>query len=500
MNFYLEKGQAYKNRDAQKALVYFFKGKRIADRLQLTKKQSTFLRYIGACYYNLNKSKESLDFYHKALEVARTTEDSLLVSPALYNIALLHIKNNNHKAAFDYLFRSISINRKMNHQVNLGYDYNQLGVLYKKVGNLHKSDSMLSLSLKARNEHHRAGLGYTYINIGNNLFSREKYDSAFLYYQKAKHNLTRYGDLYSSLDAFRLMGNVSWMQGDYQRSREIFSEVQDKSLEIGHIDAAFFALISIGLTEVKLGNRAKAIDFYQQALALGQQHELDPMLMIEVHDKVYHNAKAMGQHRLALAHLERYQELYSDSKKEEFKNKFQLYEEYYKDLNEKYELLELNKKRELAYQQKKLYLTIVIAITMVLSMLLLFLYKMISDKNRSMEVLEQQNSTIIEQKHKLERAHEEVRKLNSSLQEKVSERTQQLADYARRLESQNASLEHYAFINSHKVRGPLARILGLIPLIKAEASASAETRFMLAELLKQSQELDEMIKEANATQ
>jgi signal transduction histidine kinase len=53
---------------------------------------------------------------------------------------------------------------------------------------------------------------------------------------------------------------------------------------------------------------------------------------------------------------------------------------------------------------------------------------------------------------------EEIKSINENLEELVKERT---AD----LEKKNKALEDYAFINAHKLRAPVASILGLVPML-----------------------------------
>ena len=68
------------------------------------------------------------------------------------------------------------------------------------------------------------------------------------------------------------------------------------------------------------------------------------------------------------------------------------------------------------------------------------------------KILETQNKEIIAQQ-------EEIQSMNDQLEEVIHQRT-------KRLEEKNRLLTEYAFFNAHKVRGPLARILGLLNLYK----------------------------------
>ena len=88
--------------------------------------------------------------------------------------------------------------------------------------------------------------------------------------------------------------------------------------------------------------------------------------------------------------------------------------------------------------------------------------------NRSLEDLVRERTA--ELKHTLDKLHS----LNEKLEENVKERTSEL-------ELRNKQLMEYAFINSHLLRAPLARLLGLSDLISKEAQLPADkelwTRF-----------------------
>lgn len=86
--------------------------------------------------------------------------------------------------------------------------------------------------------------------------------------------------------------------------------------------------------------------------------------------------------------------------------------------------------------------------------------RILNDKKRELEILvaertkdlEAQNEEILQQQN-------QIKQINASLEQTVKERTAQLED-------QNRKLLDYAYFNAHKVRGPLARILGLTYLVQ----------------------------------
>lgn len=106
---------------------------------------------------------------------------------------------------------------------------------------------------------------------------------------------------------------------------------------------------------------------------------------------------------------------------------------------------------------------------------------------RREHILAKQNEDIIIQNQEIESYNEGIIYLNQKLEILVKERTEQL-------EIQNQQLLHYAFYNAHKVRAPLARILGLIYLLDMEHQPSEEmTKFYLQSINDNIKELSEVI-------
>lgn len=87
--------------------------------------------------------------------------------------------------------------------------------------------------------------------------------------------------------------------------------------------------------------------------------------------------------------------------------------------------------------------------------------------------------------------NEYIHELNMRLEERVNERTD-------KIRAKNKQLIEYAYFNAHKIRGPLARILGLIELTRVEKDIPLETLQMYFELVKKSAlELDSVVQNIN---
>ena len=128
-------------------------------------------------------------------------------------------------------------------------------------------------------------------------------------------------------------------------------------------------------------------------------------------------------------------------------------------------------------QIQRQYLAI-IGVTIVLVLVTLFGYKLygLNENNKSA-------------RQALQALNLEINKLNESLEEKVQQRTEEIR-------MQNQKLVEYAFFTAHEVRGPLARILGLVELVKVK-ELNHEREEIISRLQVSANELDDIIRQVS---
>jgi signal transduction histidine kinase len=100
------------------------------------------------------------------------------------------------------------------------------------------------------------------------------------------------------------------------------------------------------------------------------------------------------------------------------------------------------------------------------------------------------NNELLSLNEELKSSNENIRQLNENLDRMVRERTDKIND-------QLKQLSRYAHMNSHEVRAPLARMLGLIQLIRHDNTTEKEKNKLIGFLYDASNELDKVIKEMN---
>ena len=107
------------------------------------------------------------------------------------------------------------------------------------------------------------------------------------------------------------------------------------------------------------------------------------------------------------------------------------------------------------------------------------------------EEIRAQNEEIKAQNIEIQAQGEEIRGINENLESLVQSRTAEL-------EKKNKALEEYAFINAHKLRSPVASILGLINLLH-KLPTDEEGKSVVEHLRISAEKLDEIVSEITKT-
>jgi hypothetical protein len=104
----------------------------------------------------------------------------------------------------------------------------------------------------------------------------------------------------------------------------------------------------------------------------------------------------------------------------------------------------------------------------------------------SQEEVMAQRDSLAEKIEELAEKNDEIERMNANLERTIEERTNTL-------EEQSKQISNYIFINAHKLRAPLASILGLINLMSHEAKSEEQMRIN-KHLLESAAALDKVIR------
>lgn len=118
--------------------------------------------------------------------------------------------------------------------------------------------------LKIKNETQKKGpLPAAYINLSNIYYTNKKYDSAYLYSQKALHNINL-GDIYRLVIIYCDTGHILLAQGEYSKAICIYKKALTYCTGENFSDKKLEILKGLSETYVKIGDNKTALYYLQQ--------------------------------------------------------------------------------------------------------------------------------------------------------------------------------------------------------------------------------------------
>jgi len=178
------------------------------------------------------------------------------------------------------------------------------------------------------------------------------------------------------------------------------------------------------------------------------------------------------------------------------------------DLKRKIENIENAKTLENALWVRNTSIVGIVA-AVILSILILFNYQ---NKRKANNELVRLNTAIGKQSEDLQiKANElialnkSLNKLNTTLEQKVISRTKKLEENNislaisnKQLEKKNKKLASYAFFNAHKLRAPVASILGLVDLFMKSEVDAVEKEEIIGKIKTSTEDLNAIVREIQA--
>jgi tetratricopeptide (TPR) repeat protein len=369
-----------------------------------------------------------------------------------------------------------------NDSIGLGKTYNNIGEVYKKLDEYDKSLSFLEkCSQLIKND--TPSYSLTLYNIGelyirmNNIPEAKKFTEKSLSFARAVNNRRVIAFNYWSL------GALERMDKNYEVALQYYIDSEKIWKELGEIRSMIQTYQDIAEIYREQGKYDEAELYLKKAMLLATRIKVAD-LQVNNYFRFSRLDSLRGNYKRALYYLSRHNSLkdsvYNLLKAEQIARIQTIYETE----NREQENQQLRAAKALGDSQlKSQQLTLsVISIGLVLvGILAWFLYRQRKKILLQKEAIEMQAIALL-------KLNEELQELNKNLENRIEERTSQLT-------VQNQRLTEYTFINAHKLRAPVASILGLINLLNQVTPEEREV--ILIHLRTCGEQLDTIIREVS---
>jgi tetratricopeptide (TPR) repeat protein len=387
--------------------------------------------------------------------------------------------------------------RTLNDSLGLAQVYNNMGEVNKRLGELDMALEYLLRSLDMKRADSTRAM--TLYNIGELFITMGKYENATEYLDQstalAKANDNERIIAYNYWSIARIKAE----QGLYKEAFQNYEEAEKLWTKLGETRSLIQTYQDIAYTHRLQNHTSEALQFLNKASKLSTKINV-PDLRITTYMEHFKLDSVAGNYKRAMYYLSRHNALkdsvYNLLKAEQIARVQAIYET---EIHER-ENRELRIEKELQESQLATRDLLIggvsggLVIVLVLAIMLFREHKKNLNANKDLQAKNEeisfQKNAIETQAEALLRLNEELKDLNKSLEGRIDERTKQLF-------LQNKKLAEYAFVNAHKLRAPIASILGLIDLFsKADPS---EQQVILKHLKTCGEDLDNTIRNINVT-
>ena len=149
---------------------------------------------------------------------------------------------------------------------------NNIGLIYKKQGNITKALEYYSKSLKLQEEiGDKQGIAISLSNIGNIYFDQGDIPKALEYFGKSLQLLEEIRNKKGIATSLNNIGSIYSKQGERLKALEYYIKSLQLQKEIGDKEGTANTLNNIGVIYVKLDNISKALKYFGESLQLREE-------------------------------------------------------------------------------------------------------------------------------------------------------------------------------------------------------------------------------------
>lgn len=413
---------------------------------------------IGLSHHIAHKDWESLATFKKAMELARATNNAYMMA-RMYNLmgiafdALGYMPDalSHYQEGMRYAKQAENHQLEIRLTVNTGVLFNRMQEAEKAIEELERARSMLSESSDGLLQRQvLANLASAYIEIEDAARASELLDIATVQASEER-------DQQVLAFAQQLRAEVAMLNNQPALAIEHLEAARSTHQKISSRGGEAEVLYQLGLAYAELNELSTAVAMYKQAYEITNALDM-ARLSTELQKELSETWQRLGDYQQALTHLNAYvaqTEANATLQKQQDVQRL----EYMYNLREKQELLEAQEANN-SFKDALLALLVVIC---VMAMALAFVIWRLLKINKQ--------------------ANERLKQVNKLLWERSNARSKQLI-----------KLAHY---NAHEVRGPLARIQGLVSVLRHESKRSKELQGSLHMLETSAHDLDRVIKHMN---
>jgi signal transduction histidine kinase len=334
----------------------------------------------GTIDLELGNYEVALSHFLRGMQEVEKLEMPELEATIKGNIGRVYQSLMNPALSLEYYRQSLEVHQELNNVSEMAVVYGNMGTLYSELEDYAKAleyyeQSMDSYQLSGNN----LGVASVLINIGNLYYYQEDFPKTLGYYEQAAEIV---GEIGATVYQAYLMNNVGMIyveMGEYSAAADKFDQANEIAIAVESLELEAEISASYGELYKKQG-------IFDQALAYNEKES-------DLRDSIFAETTA--------SQIAEMQTKYNTERKE----------------RENVLLRKDNEIKELEIARKELQRNSLFAISALVILLVIFVYRRYRSKKKSAEVLSTKNELITQQKEELSETLDVLRKTQKKLVE-----------------------------------------------------------------------------------
>lgn len=229
--------------------------------------KARLLNIIGLYYYSLSKYKKALSFYQLSLETDKSNKN--LNRKVTHNIATIYDKFGDKTKAIDFYHKALSLARLTDDVEGSGKVLSDLSTIYMKQEKFEKALSMQEESLEIAQVTGNFKLqGLVIYNIANNYYCQEKLSQARKFLGESINICTKISDYSGLCFANDLLGDILFTENMLAEAKTIYLQNLEIQKKLGDREGIAHTYGNIGNIVAEKGNLDSAEKFYKSQLEI----------------------------------------------------------------------------------------------------------------------------------------------------------------------------------------------------------------------------------------
>jgi len=258
---YCIQGVSWVNRgDYRKTLDYYIRALDIAKQIGHPGGIASALNNVGTIYHNQGDYPKALDYYIQSLEAS----EQIGTANALSNIGVIYLSQGNYLKSLEYNKRSLKVNEQLGDQTDVANALGNIGDIYLSQGDYPKALDYYTQSQRIFKQiGHQIGIAGSFRHIGIIHDRQGDHLKALDYHMQSLEINEQMSNQFGIAESSSDIGRIYYMQGDYLKALEYCQTGYELSLSIGSLEKQKDGCSCLYDTYKAMGNGNKALKYLE---------------------------------------------------------------------------------------------------------------------------------------------------------------------------------------------------------------------------------------------